>query len=115
MCCHVLSNANFVTHQLAESTSATDSPITVQDYMYGNPDAGGFHMGGPQPFVGSSEPAKRTIPVSDLPKISLALIKKRLAERFGNTRLTIKHMGQNPRNESGIQNYAQMLTSEIVR
>ena len=50
--------------------------------MYGNPDMSGFHMGGPQAFEGATEPSKRTIPMSDLPKINLALIKKRLAERY---------------------------------
>ena len=79
------------TSSQALSESGSQDSSSFQQYMYGSSGAitstdsaaGGFHMGGGvQPFQGGGvDPTKRTIKVSDLPAISLSLIKKRLADR----------------------------------
>lgn len=53
----------------------------VQDYLFGNGNqTSAFSMAPEQPYQ-TSAPVKRTIPVSDLPKINLELVITRLKER----------------------------------
>lgn len=64
------------------SESGNDSYYSgYQQYLYSGNQEATFSMVPEQPYQ-ASVPVKRTIPVSDLPKINMELVMKRLRERL---------------------------------